>query len=80
MIMRLLLFVKHHLTFIWKGVEFFNGRLFQIFYRKQFLGSTDSICQKYSTDTLQMRLLQEADLKKLSDFFQKTTRRKLSIF
>ena len=69
MIMRLLLFIKHNLAFVWQIAEFFNGSVFRLVFRKKILASALAVCQQSSCQDIDFRLLQEDDLEKLSAFF-----------
>ena len=70
MIMRLLLFIKHHLSFIWQIAEFFNGLVFQVIFRKKILASAYAACLEASRQDINFRLIQDDDLRNLSEFFK----------
>lgn len=63
----ILIFIKHHIPFIWNIVEYINSQLFYILYRKQleFLG------EKYSQSKDSVRILRIEDMVALSEFFNK---------
>lgn len=63
----ILIFIKHHIPFIWNIVEYINSQLFYILYRKRlkFLGD------KYSQSNDSVRILQAEDMVALSEFFNK---------
>lgn len=69
--MRLLLFIKHRLTFIWSFAEFLNGCIFHCLFRKKILQSAFESCRKFSTDLFELRLLETGEMEKLSAFFLK---------
>lgn len=69
--MRLLLFIKHRLTFVWAIAEFLNGLLFRLLYRKKILEEACAVCRKYETELFVLRILQPEDLPSLSGFFKK---------
>lgn len=63
----ILIFIKHHIPFIWNIVEYINSQLFYILYRKrlEFLG------EKYSQSKDSVRILRIEDMVALSEFFNK---------
>lgn len=63
----ILIFIKHHIPFIWNIVEYINSWLFYILYRKrlEFLGD------KYSQSKDSVRILRIEDMVALSEFFNK---------
>ena len=63
----ILIFIKHHIPFIWNIIECINSQLFYILYRKrlEFLGD------KYSQSKDSVRILQAEDMVALSEFFNK---------
>ena len=63
----ILIFIKHHIPFIWNIVEYINSQLFYILYRKrlEFLGD------KYSQSKDSVRILRIEDMVALSEFFNK---------
>ncbi len=63
----ILIFIKHHIPFIWNIVEYINSQLFYILYRKrlEFLG------EKYLQSKDSVRILRIEDMVALSEFFNK---------
>ena len=66
---RILLFIKHHLSFLWSIAEWWNGVCFSIAYRNKVSRTAEKICREYSKDDLLFRCVEKADLANLSDFF-----------
>jgi len=66
---RLLLFIKHHLGFLWRVAEFCNGLLFRFLFWKKIDKAVKSVCCEYSSSEMIFRPVQEADITALSAFF-----------
>ena len=66
---RILLFIKHHLLFLWNIVEWCNGLCFSIAYKSKVLKTTEKICEEYSNSVLSFRSVEKSDIASLSDFF-----------
>lgn len=67
--LQLLLFIKHHCSFLWSFVEFCNGSAFAIFFRARFRRVTTEICQNVSSEKFHFRPLVIGDLEQLQEFF-----------
>ena len=68
--MRLLLFIKHHMRFLWSIAEWGNGIVFKIFFRRIVCKNIQSACKKFSNGDVVCRPLAEGDLLMLSAFFK----------
>lgn len=66
---RILLYIKHHLTFLWSMAEWCNGLVFSIAYKNKVAKITEKICREYSKDDMVFRCVEEADLANLTAFF-----------
>ena len=62
--MRLLLFIKHHMRFLWSIAEWGNGIVFKIFFRRIVCKNIQSACKKFSNGDVVCRPL--ADHKSLA--------------
>lgn len=63
----ILIFIKHHIPFIWNIVEYINSQLFYILYRKRL----EFLDEKYSQSKDSVRILRIEDMVALSEFFNK---------
>ena len=70
MMLQLLLFIKHRLTFLWTLAEAFNGLLFRLFFASGIAADTVSVCQRYSGGTFRFKPATSEDLPNLAAFFQ----------
>ena len=67
--MRILIFIKHHLTFLWSLAEWFNGLCFSVAYKNKVSETAEMVCEEYSNDVLSFRCVEQADIANLADFF-----------
>lgn len=67
--MRFLLYIKHHLGFIWKTVELLNGFLFSMLWGRKFQAAADAVCKAYSNEQFTYLPATAGDLAALSAFF-----------
>lgn len=67
--MRFLLYIKHHLGFIWKAVEMLNGFLFSLLWGRKLQAAADEVCRAYSNEQFSYMPATAGDLATLSDFF-----------
>lgn len=66
---RILLFVKHHLAFLWSIAEWCNGQVISIVFNSRISETVKRICAEYSNDDLTFRCAEKEDLSNLSAFF-----------
>jgi RimJ/RimL family protein N-acetyltransferase len=78
--MRFLLYIKHHLEFLWKILEFGNGVLFRIIFYKGLIRNAERILNEYSTNKYTYRILNVDDLKDLYFFFKKQKQEQYEFF
>lgn len=64
-----LVYIKHHLIFIWDFIEWINSILFYMFFGKRLKSVSDVVLEKFSG--LECKELQIPDLIELEDFFRK---------
>jgi hypothetical protein len=59
---RLLLFIKHRMPFLWRGIDLLNAILFIILHRNRLRNSSEQCFQEYTLEDYQFRLLASNDL------------------
>lgn len=67
---KILLFIKHNLGFIWRIIEWFNGLLFGVLFKKKFLRNLDKLLAGYENREFVYRRISSADLPALHEFFK----------
>lgn len=65
---KLLIYIKHHLSFIWSWIEMGNDILFNLLYGKRLNDNLGKLLKKYESE-YSYRLLRDSDMTVLSDFF-----------
>lgn len=64
-----LLFIKHHLSFLWGIAEWCNGLCFSIVYKNRIAENSKKICDNYSKNGLTFCCLKKTDIAELASFF-----------
>lgn len=77
---KILLFIKHKLTFLWIGIEKINGILFGILYRKRLNRSASFLLSKPYHPDFQFRILGIEDVAGLNDFLGHMDKENLAYF
>lgn len=67
---RLLVYIKHHLAFIWSWVEWGNSFLFNLLYGKKLRKAIPDVLDKIDSE-YQFRWLRKEEMSQLADFFTK---------
>lgn len=67
---KLLIYIKHHLSFIWKFIEWSNSMLFFILFNKK-VNQALIILNKNRNQPFTYRRLDNMDMKQLAEFFQR---------
>ncbi len=67
---KILLFIKHNLGFVWRIIEWFNGLLFGVLFKKKFLRNLDQLLAGYENREFIYRKISSADLPALHEFFK----------
>jgi RimJ/RimL family protein N-acetyltransferase len=67
--MRILIFIKHHLSFIWSIAEWCNGIVFSMLYKNKILDTAERVCKEYSRNDYVFCCTERADISNLSAFF-----------
>ena len=80
MIARILLYIKHHLPFIWSGVEWLNALLFKILHFKRLIGISNQIIAKYTLSGFSFRKLEKIDLIELERFLKSQPPKRVAFF
>ena len=68
---RFLLFVKHHLVFLWSMAEWCNGLVIFCKYKTALSDTAREVCQVYSKEDLSFCMVEKKDISDLSAFFIK---------
>lgn len=76
---KLLIFIKHHFSFIWSFVELINSIFFHILYGKVKKNAINTTLPKEHQD-FEYRLLIEDDLDNLTDFFKRQPEKAYEFF
>ena len=69
--MRILIFIKHHLSFLWSIAEWCNGLVFSVLYKDKVLETARKVCNDYSGKELIFCCIEKKDISNLSAFFYK---------
>jgi hypothetical protein len=80
MIIRILLFIKHKLFFIWKGIDILNSFLFSLLYEKKIYKSVAEILIEFPHSEIEFRTLEAKDLEKLNFLIQSQDFNRLTFF
>ncbi len=76
---KLLLFIKHNLKFLWALVEFINSRLFILFHEKKVLASLHDIIDNYS-HPFTVRILNSNDTQLVKQLMENQNPERLKYF
>lgn len=77
---RLLIYIKHHLTFVWQIVEFFNSLFYRIRYFKKQKKIIPVVIKEFNLEGFRFDVLQENDLLELQSFIQRQAPVRLKYF
>jgi len=78
---RILRFIKHNLSFIWKFIEQINGIIFRILYKRRLTQIIPEVIEKFGHHSeLEFRVLNSEDLKILKDFIERQNSADLKFF
>lgn len=77
---KLLLYIKHHLTFIWSIVEWCNSMLFYVLYGKRLNNTVKNIGTLSNRPDLVFRSIEANDLKGLETFFSEQPKEAFKFF
>lgn len=80
MLIRLLIYIKHHLQFLWQIIDNFNGLLFQMFYEKKIRSEIINATQNFTLDTFNFKVLMSYDLPALTSLLIKQKEGRLAYF
>ena len=65
---KLLLYIKHHFSFLWRFIEWINAVLFTFLHKTKFEKNIPAVISEYSHPTFKARKLNATDLQLLHDF------------
>ncbi len=68
--LRLLIYIKHHLSFIWFFIEWLNSVVFQLLYGRILNNNLKKLLETYQGE-FNYRFLQDKDVPVLADFFSR---------
>ncbi len=77
---RLLLYIKHHLSFLWEIIESLNGKLFSIFHSQRIYRVLPGVLKEYGLSEFIFRLLNPGDLPELRSLLEKQPPGRLEFF
>jgi len=80
MIIRILLYIKHKLPFIWKFVDWLNASLFRILYNKKFKTIVQTAFERHYFSSFESHTLLHPDIPALRDLIQRQTPERLTYF
>ena len=80
MIARILLFIKHHLPWLWHIVEWLNTRLFRVLHQDRMQQQIAQAFEKFKLDGFKFRPLNADDLDHLHDLIQRQGSERLKFF
>jgi hypothetical protein len=80
MLIRLLIYVKHHLQFLWLIIDNFNGLLFQMLFGKKIRTEIKNATQTVTLDTFNFKILVYNDLPALTSLIAKQKEGRLAYF
>lgn len=68
---RLLIFIKHHIAFLWDIIEWGNSILFSCFYRNKMEGILSDVLADFTFPLLSLRKLSDLDIMTLHNLIEK---------
>ena len=77
---RLLLYIKHRMPFLWRGVDWLNAVLFTILHRHRLRSSSEQCFQEHTLDGFQFRPLASNDLAVLEGLLDRQAAGRLDHF
>lgn len=77
---KLLLFVKHRLTFVWLAIEKANGLFFKVLYKRKLNKSASLVLAEFQHPDFQIRIIQKEDITELHDFLNNVDKSNLEYF
>lgn len=80
MLVRLLIYIKHHFKFIWQAIEWLNAVLFKLFNGHRFNQGLISVINQYSLPGFTFRQLKETDLTELHNLISSQAPARLAYF
>jgi hypothetical protein len=80
MMARLLLFIKHHLPWLWVFVDWVNARLYSLFYRRQMVTVSKKVFSEFGLEGFEFRALSNGDLPSLESLLHSQGTERLRYF
>ena len=80
MLVRILLYIKHHFSFLWQIIEWLNAVLFQLLYVRKFKTVVPGVIKNYGTGSYLFRPLEQGDLASLRALISNQSLHRLDYF
>jgi hypothetical protein len=80
MLVKLLLYIKHNLQFLWQIIDNFNGLLFQMLFGKKIRTEINNATQNFTLDIFNFKTLVSNDLPALASLLSKQKEGRLAYF
>lgn len=80
MIVRMLLYVKHHFYYIWQLIEYLNSFLFKLLHGRKFNSLVSSVIQSFDLPGFSFRQLEATELNVLQSLIKKQAPGRLDYF
>lgn len=80
MLVKILLYIKHHFSFLWQIIEWLNAFLFQLLHARRFKKVITGVNEKFSTGSFSFRVLEHEDLKALHTLINSQASGRLDYF
>ncbi|MEQ6890037.1 hypothetical protein ABE957_15290 [Halomonas sp. CS7] len=80
MITRVLLFIKHHLPWVWQLVEWLNARLFELLHRRRMQRQTQRAFAEFSLEGFSFRPIRSEELPQLMALLERQGEARLHYF
>lgn len=77
---KLLIFIKHHLSFLWKIIEFGNGLLFSLLFKKKLARVLQGVFKEQADQACEYRKLELSDTEALHKLLESQTESDLKYF
>ena len=80
MLVRLLIYIKHHFSFLWNLIEWLNAPLFRMLHGSRFNRKVAAALQEYTLPGFGVRLLESGDLRGLKQLIDRQSPGRLTFF
>lgn len=80
MLVRILIYIKHHFSFLWQTIEWMNAVLFRFLHGQRFKNTVTHIIKKYGEGNYLFKPLEARDLASLHAFIRNQSPNRLEYF